>query len=346
MRYILFIVMSLYFQTTFAQSLLKGALDGARPGKENLSLRVDNHKDSLLALPISVMRGAKSGPIFTIVAGIHGFEYPPIIAVQELMKEIDTKQLTGTLIIIPVANTASFYRRSPFVNPIDHKNLNKSFPGKYDGTATERLAHLISQQVIPNSDVFLDIHGGDANEDLLPFVCYYDRRDKAEQTRVAKRLAEASDFEHIVSYPYTISDDEAALYAFKQAVQDGRIALSIECGKLGTVQVSAVKKIKQAVYNCLKEMDMYTDATKSDLTRTKVHYNRQEYISSHGQGIFYSTLLAGDRVTKGQQLGYITDVFGNKLQDVIAEVPGVILYKVGTPPVNKGETLFCIAYSE
>ncbi|MEI7489145.1 MAG: hypothetical protein WCJ72_17395 [Chryseobacterium sp.] len=49
---------------------------------------------------------------------------------------------------------------------------------------------------------------------------------------------------------------------------------------------------------------------------------------------------------KNQVLGYITDEFGNKKQDIISKTNGVILYKVGTPPVNKGETLFCIGYSE
>jgi predicted deacylase len=77
--------------------------------------------------------------------------------------------LKGTLIVVPIANVGSFYKRTPFVNPSDHKNLNNAFPGSETGTITEQIANYITKQIIPQSDVFLDIHGGDANEDLLPF---------------------------------------------------------------------------------------------------------------------------------------------------------------------------------
>ena len=33
---------------------------------------------------------------------------------------------------------------------------------------------------------------------------------------------------------------------------------------------------------------------------------------------------------------------GNLLQKISAPESGMILYKIGTPPVNKGETMFCI----
>lgn len=146
--------------------------------KENIGKRIDTliqfKTDSPYNyMPVTIFSGKEKGPVFTIIAGIHGFEYPPIAAVQELIKEIDPKKLKGTLIVVPIANVGSFYRRTPFVNPLDGKNLNNAFPGSETGTITEQIANYITKQIIPNSDVFLDIHAGDANEDLLPFVCYY-----------------------------------------------------------------------------------------------------------------------------------------------------------------------------
>lgn len=143
-------------------------------------------------MPLTIIKGKNPGMVFTIVAGVHGYEYPPITAVQELMKEIDINRLQGTLIVLPVANTASFYKRSPFVNPIDGKNLNTAFPGSASGSITEKIAHWITEEIISNTEVFLDIHGGDASEDLLPFVCYYNNHDEAEQTEQAHLLSEAS----------------------------------------------------------------------------------------------------------------------------------------------------------
>lgn len=294
-------------------------------------------------LPISVIKGEENGKTFTIVSGIHGYEYPPIISVQEVLNEIEISSLKGTLIILPIANVASFYKRTPFVHPTDQKNLNYIFPGSKSGSITEQLAHWITQNIIPISDVFLDIHGGDANEDLIPFVCYYDNKNNVENTKIAHQLSEVSDFPYIVSYPYLISETEPALYAFKQAVQNGKIALSLEAGKLGNLQKENVSIIKSAIYNMLSFMNIYSKPI-SQNTENKIFLTQQEYIKVSQNGIFYSDYKSGDLIQKGNKLGFITDEFGNILEEIFAPCNGTILYKIGTPPVNKGETLFCIAY--
>ena len=292
-------------------------------------------------IPVFVLKGKNKGPVFTIISGVHGYEYPPIIAAQTLIQELKPELVSGTIVIIPMTNPSAFYGRSPFVNPIDGLNLNRSFPGDKQGSETKRIANYITNVVIPESDVFVDIHGGDANEDLLPFVCYYNNEEKLKQTEKAKQLSESSGFSHIVSYPYTLKEDKPAKYAFKQAVQDGKIALSIECGKLGTVQKDAVYMIKRGIYNMLAEMKMYpkTEGTKNDF----INLNKQVYIKSEIKGVFYSSLKSGDKVKKGDVVGSIKNEFGNIISKITAKDSGIILYKIGTPPVNKGETIMCIA---
>ena len=56
---------------------------------------------------------------------------------------------------------------------------------------------------------------------------------------MARRLSDISGFQYVVSYPIPFNE-EPAKYAFKQAVQDGKIALSIESGKLGLVEEDTV----------------------------------------------------------------------------------------------------------
>lgn len=298
-------------------------------------------------IPVTVIKGKVKGPVFSIVAGIHGYEYPPIIAVQELLREISPESVKGTIIIIPVANIEAFKKRTPFISPLDQKNLNNSFPGSPDGSPTEQIAHLITKEVISNSDIFLDIHGGDASEDLMPFVCYYNRSDAPEQTASAYELSVQSQIPYVVSYPYTITGKEPAKYAFKQAVQQGITALSIEAGKLGNVQEDQVALIKNAVYRMLEHSGIYTFKKYTDKETSKVTLlNRQEYIRVPQSGIFYSRFKSGDTVKKNQTLGFITDEFGTRKQDIIAPADGIILYKIGTPPVNQGETLFCIGYNQ
>lgn len=291
-------------------------------------------------LPMVIIKGNETGKTLAILAGVHGYEYPPIMAVQEFFKEIDPKKLKGNLIVIPLANEASFYGRSPFINPQDEVNLNNAFPGKLDGTVTEQIAYYITQNIIPISDVFLDIHGGDANEDLIPFVCYYNNLVRPEATANAKLLSESSGFSNVVSYPYHLKDNDPAKYAFKQAVQDGKIGLSFEAGALGNVQEDAVILNKNGIYNILDQLGMYT--SQLDQPKKLVKYDNQAYLKVTVSGIFYSNLKAGDTVTKGQLVGQITNVFGETTKEIVAPESGTILYKIGTPPVNKGETLMCI----
>ncbi|WP_235831018.1 succinylglutamate desuccinylase/aspartoacylase family protein [Flavobacterium ustbae] len=317
--------------------------------KENIGKRTDTlvqfKTDSPYNyMPVTIISGKEKGPVFTIIAGIHGYEYPPISAVQELLKEIDPKKLNGTLVVVPIANVGSFYRRTPFVNPADHKNLNNAFPGSETGTITEQIANYITKEIIPQSDVFLDIHGGDANEDLLPFVCYYNNTEEEKKTLLSAKLSEISGINHIVSYPYTITKTEPAKYAFKQASQNGKTALSIEAGKLGNVQTESVHLIKKAVYNMLNYMEMYSNGTASVKNPSAVYLDNQGYVKAEISGIFHSTLKSGDYIKKGDKIGFVSDEFGKVLMEVKSPSTGIILYKIGTPPVNKGETVFCIGF--
>ncbi len=292
-------------------------------------------------LPICIINGKEKGAVFTIIAGIHGYEYPPIIALQEILNEINPQKLNGTLIILPIANIGAFYQRMPFFHPEDKKNLNKTFPGSPSGSISEQIANYITQNIIPNTDIFIDLHGGDANEDLVPFVCFYDNPKNLENTQKAQQLSEISGLPIIVSYPYTISNEEPALYAFKQAVQLGKVSISIEAGKLGNLQSDNVTILKNAIYNILDFSKVYLTEQKTKQKEQKL-FTQQIYISSPKKGIFYSKLKAGDFVRKGENLGYITDIFGKQLSNITTPTQGIILYKVGTPPINEGETLFCI----
>ena len=92
------------------------------------------------SFPFYVIAGEKDGPVLCITSGVHGTEYPGIGANLTLYHEIEPSQLSGTIIGVPQCNFASFQAKVPFVNPLDGKNLNDTFPGDAAGTITERLA--------------------------------------------------------------------------------------------------------------------------------------------------------------------------------------------------------------
>ena len=60
--------------------------------------------DQGTSLPITVINGARPGPVLALIAGTHGMEYTPILALQRMRTAIDPKALTGAVIMVHVAN--------------------------------------------------------------------------------------------------------------------------------------------------------------------------------------------------------------------------------------------------
>lgn len=346
MKRLSFLIVVLFlFQTAQAQKqTLEKIINGERSVVKDTIFKISTTDNVSVDIPVTIINGAEKGPTFTIIAGVHGMEYSTMISLLELRKEIDPQKLKGNLIIIPIVNVESFYKRTPFINPLDNLNLNRVFPGSATGSITEVMADWMTKEVFGVTDVLLDMHGGDVGEDLVPFICYYENQEFKQQTKLASRLSEISGFDTVVSYPYILQDDQPAMYAFKQAVRQGITALSIEIGKLGNWDKAEVSFTKDAIYRMMAELKMFENDKVEPVRAAKIHYNRQAYISAPVQGVFYSNNKAGDTVKKGEKIGYITDIFGNKIQEILAPESGTVLYKVGTPPVNKGEALYCIGF--
>src|SRR5262249_56052604 len=114
-------------------------------------------------IPVTVINGRTPGPVLALVAGTHGYEYSPILALQRLLPKISPQTLSGAVILVHVANMPSFLRRTIYYGPEDGKNLNRVYPGKPDGTLSERIARVITTQVIERADYLIDLHCGDRN---------------------------------------------------------------------------------------------------------------------------------------------------------------------------------------
>src|SRR5947208_1830160 len=71
-------------------------------------LEVPAGVDAATSIPVVVVHGARPGPVLAIVSGAHGTEYASIIALERLIGEVDAKRLSGTLILLPLVNRASF----------------------------------------------------------------------------------------------------------------------------------------------------------------------------------------------------------------------------------------------
>ena len=308
------------------------------PGtQQKFRLKVADGKDSTF-IPVSVFHGSQPGPVLGITAGVHGYEYAPILAAQQIAQQIDPKTLAGTVILVHLANVPSFLGRSPYVNPQDQKNLNRVFPGKADGSITERMAFQITHEVIARSDYFLDIHSGDAPEDLRPYVGYYRSARFPEASRKGESMARALGFDHIVVFDVTAERiNEVSLYCSQEAFHRQIPSADIECGSLGKAETQDVQPIVEGVLNLLRHLDMMKGEAVS--LKSPIIIEERTSVNSPQDGVFYPLKASGEYVAEGMKVGYITDFFGQHQTDVLANASGIILYIIGTPPINQGETV-------
>src|SRR5277367_2531765 len=161
-------------------SFTVGTATAAAGQKANGYIEVPAGEAAGTNIPVVVVNGAKPGPVLALVTGAHGTEYVSIIAVERLIGELDPAQLSGTVILVPLVNVLSFEQKVPHVNPIDNKSMNRFYPGKIEGTQTDRALFMITKEVVDRCDYLIDYHGGDLDESLRPYA-YWGPTGKAEQ---------------------------------------------------------------------------------------------------------------------------------------------------------------------
>ena len=177
--------------------------------------------DQGTSLPVTVINGAKPGPILALTAGVHGQEYTPVLALQRLRAAIDPKTLTGAVIMVHVANMPSYLGRTIYYSPADGKNLNRVFPGKADGTLSERIADVITREVIERSPHVVDLHCGDGNESLRPYT-YWITTGSPEVAEAGRQMALAFGLDHIVVDRERPADAKASIYLSNTGVTRGK----------------------------------------------------------------------------------------------------------------------------
>ena len=211
-----------------------GTASAARGQKVTGTIEVPPGIDSTLSIPVVVVHGAKPGPVLALVAGSHGTEYASIIALEKLIALLNPANISGTVIIVPLINVPSFEQKVPHLNPVDKKNMNRFYPGKMDGTQTERASYLITKQVVEQCDHLIDLHGGDTDESLRTYS-YWTKTGNERQDQISREMVLAFGLDHIIISTERPKDPQSSRYLENTATTRGKTSITVEAGHAGTV---------------------------------------------------------------------------------------------------------------
>jgi uncharacterized protein len=294
--------------------------------------------DSALSIPVAVIRGARPGRVVAFVAGAHGTEYTSIIAMQRLISRVDPRKLTGTMIVAPLLNSASFLQMTPHLNPIDRKSMNGLYPGDPSGTQTQRALAAVTEQIVAPADVVVDLHGGDLDEDLRPYSYWY-RGGKAAQDSAGLRLALAFGLDHII---VADADPSVGRSLSGQALSRGKIVLVAEAGRSGVVTPGDLSALVEGSLNLLGELKMIPRRV-TPVRRPVWLAGAGKRVAADSNGVFFPVVARDTRVKAGEVVGHTTDFLGRSTGDIISPIDGLVTFIRGVPSMWRGATLVNIA---
>lgn len=285
-----------------------------------------------IRLPVTVIHGAKEGKTLLVTSGIHCNEYVGIETALQLSKELEAKQLTGTVILIHPVNVQGFEHNSYNSRvPEDDKNLNRVFPGDKAGTLSEKIADFIVNRFFTKADYYIDLHGGAVQEELTPYVYYVTATSKSVMEK-AKAMAKR------VHVPFMVGSKIGSGGAYNYAGSEGVPSILIERGCYGLWSQKEVDETKADIMNIMRYLSMLCDE-EQDKEYDSADIREVIYEEAEFNGCWYAQFKAGDHIKKGALLGIMKDYFGNVIKSVYAGWDGVILYQLCSLCAHKGEEL-------
>jgi predicted deacylase len=311
----------------------------AHPGeKKSGQLRVAGRSFSQVCSPITVVRGQKKGPVLAVLAGEHGCEYCGIAAAVRLCREIKPEQISGTLLIVPVVSILSFEARSLFVTPLDMVNIYTTYPGDAEGSITYNIAKNIFEEVVLKSNYVIHMHGGDANEDLVPMAYFAVTGDK-KVDRTSEMMARSFPVDYVYPMierrvaPSLKSAPRGTSYTtsvvgtiYREASVRGIPGTMTEIGGGGKIEQELVNKQYAGVLNIMKSIGMLKGNPEKPPSAKKIR--NAVLVSARKGGFFQPFVEIGETVEKGQVIGEVAALNGKVAETLKSPIDGVLICRM------------------
>jgi N-alpha-acetyl-L-2,4-diaminobutyrate deacetylase len=315
--------------------------DGVQHGFLRLPYSRDDSAWGSVMIPICVIRNGE-GPTALLTGGNHGDEYEGPLALYDLARTLDPRDVSGTVIIVPAMNYPAF-RAGTRTSPIDKGNMNRSFPGRPDGTVTEKIADYFQRHLLPRADIVLDFHSGGKTLDFLPFCAAHVLPDKEQEQKAFAAVA-------AFSAPYSmrmIEIDAVGMYD-TAAEEMGKVFVTTELGGGGTSRAETVRIARRGTLNVLRHAGIVSGAVEMTPTRWLDMPSGDCFSFAEDDGLIETMVDLGEAVEKGDVVARIHPVgrTGGAPQEIRAKMSGVLAARHFPGLVKAGDCAAVLAVVE
>jgi len=279
--------------------------------------------------PITVIHGARPGPVVTITGAIHGDELVGPLACSMLCQEsmtgigraLDPSAMAGTIRIVPVLNPPGYRRHNRYFP--DGRDLNRQFPGTVEGNTTSRVADKIWENLIISTDYLLDLHSAARGRTNLPQV----RANLAHPE--SNRVARAFGVEVVL-------DSKGPRGTLRRnATEEGIGAITYEGGGATMTDHEAVKVAVYGVLNVLRSLKVIPGYP--NRPRFRLLASGSTWIRSEEGGLVDMFVQSGSFVEKGDIIGRIVDPHKPGMSaDILSPERGLLICSATNPFVTAG----------
>ncbi|QKC99885.1 N(2)-acetyl-L-2,4-diaminobutanoate deacetylase DoeB [Mesorhizobium sp. NZP2298] len=312
--------------------------DGVQHGFLRLPYSRDDSAWGSVMIPICVIRNGK-GPAALLSGGNHGDEYEGPLALYDLARTLDPAQVSGTVIIVPAMNYPAF-RAGTRTSPIDKGNMNRSFPGRPDGTVTEKIADYFQRELLPRADIVFDFHSGGKTLDFVPFCAAHTVPDKALEQKAFDAVA-------AFSAPFSmrmIEIDAVGMYD-TAAEEMGKVFVSTELGGGGTSRAQTVRIARRGILNVLRHAGIVAGAVQKGRTQWLDMPSGDCFSFAEDDGMIETMVDLGEPVQEGSVLARIhsTGRTGIVPQEIRAKMSGMLAARHFPGLVKAGDCAAVVA---
>lgn len=321
---------------------ISATVDFSREGVQHGFLKLPYSRDDsawgAVMIPLTVIQRGQ-GPTALLTGANHGDEYEGPVALSKLAQGLTAAEVTGRVIIVPFMNTPAFHagRRT---SPIDKGNLNRSFPGKPDGTVTEKIADYFSRTLLPMADIVLDMHSGGRTLDFLPFAACHVLADKQQQAQCEAGM-------RAFNAPYSmrmLELDAGAMYD-TAAESQGKVFVTTELGGGGSSTARSVVIAERGVRNLLVHAGIVEGEVQAAPSIMLDMPDDDCFIASEHDGLLEMCRDLGDNISTGEVIARVYDATRSGVAPVEyrAARSGVLAARHFPGLVQCGDTIAVIA---